>query len=105
KTALDLEAVLRRVFDQYQKHDDREINNAMKADFIFHMTDWVDDLNRLQKLINNPGDYSQEQAGDIVACFLLHATSHIKAAASLLLDFDPIDFELPHKGTPVKQTS
>jgi hypothetical protein len=67
----------------------------MKKDFVFHMTDWKDDLRRLQAFFAHPEDFSKEDAAGVVAGFLYHASSHIKAAASLLLDFDPIDFDDP----------
>jgi hypothetical protein len=87
--------MLGAVFDSLQKHEDRKTNLAMKRDFIFHMTDWQDDLERLQQLIERPKSFSKDEASRIVAGFLYHATSHIKAAASLLLDFEPIEFEDP----------
>jgi hypothetical protein len=67
----------------------------MKKDFVFHMTDWQEDLRRLQELVDHPNNFSKEEAANVVAGFLYHATSHIKAAAKLLLDFDPIDFDDP----------
>lgn len=67
----------------------------MKRDFVFHMSDWTEDLERLFQLYRDPGQFSKEEAGDIIAGFLLHASSHIDAAASLLLDFKPLVFEDP----------
>src|SRR5438132_6508783 len=88
KTSHDLEKILRSVFDAFQKHEDRKTNAVMKRDFVFHMTDWEDDLRRLHRFIEDPKGFSKEEAKTIVASFLYHATSHIKAAASLLLDFE-----------------
>jgi hypothetical protein len=95
KTSHKLEKLLAATFDALQKHEDRKINALMKKDFVFHMTDWEEDLRRLQNLMDNPERLSKKEASEVVAGFLYHATSHIKAAASLLLDFDPIEFADP----------
>ena len=97
KTSHELKKILASTFDAFQNHEDRKTNALMKKDFIFHMTDWEDDLRRLQQLMDNPTSYSKEEASGVVAGFLYHATSHIKAAANLLLDFEPMDFDDPRK--------
>lgn len=50
---------------------------------MFHMLDWVDDLEKLHQLFANPTNYSVAEAEGIISGFLYHAPGHIVAAARL----------------------
>lgn len=61
-----------------------------RRDFVFHMLDWMDDLKELSALYAAPERYSREEAENVVQAFLMHATSHIMAAARLANVFHDI---------------
>ena len=79
-----LEELLGQVFDSFQdvgnSHDQR------REEFVFHMTDWQDDLRELAELYQHPTIFSREQACKSVSAFLYHAVGHLSAASRLLVD-------------------
>jgi hypothetical protein len=89
-TVSQLEQLLGRVFDGAReglREDlDPEEYEKRKHDFIFHMTDWKDDLERLAALFNNPDPQGEEAASVLLIGFLYHAVPHLNAAGRLLLD-------------------
>jgi hypothetical protein len=86
-----LDKLLAQVYAKFQRVDNPTINSACRRDFVLHMTDWTADLQRLAELYKHPEKYDKHSASDIVAGFLWHAQSHIRAAARLLLDWEPED--------------
>lgn len=52
-------------------------------DFVFHMTDWYDDLLRLARLYEDPSAHTQAEWNDAVLGFLYHVPGHLNAAAKL----------------------
>jgi hypothetical protein len=78
--------MLRKAYDTYQKLDDPAANGEARRDFVFHMTDWISDLERLAALYNRPTAYNKDDASDAVFGFLIHALPHLMAARRLLLD-------------------
>jgi hypothetical protein len=64
-----------------------------KLDFVFHMTDWIDDLQELADLYKKPESKSSREVFDVVYGFLSHAMSHIHAAAKLI-DIKPVRFDI-----------
>jgi hypothetical protein len=85
-----IEELLDRVFDELQTVEDGEKYEEEKRQFIFHMTDWIDDLQDLIEL------YEQERyegnAAQTIAGFLYHAVPHLNAAGRLLLNHIPDNF-------------
>lgn len=81
--------LLASIYNQYQRLDDPKANKQCRFDFVFHMTDWRDDLFRLAELYQNPDQFDRDTAAEIVARFAYHATHHIMEAARLLLDYEP----------------
>src|SRR5262249_32615785 len=57
-----------------------------RHDFIFHMTDWKDDLEQLSDFFRNPDQYEEESASTLLIGFLYHVVPHLRAAGELLLD-------------------
>jgi len=55
-----------------------------KSDFVFHMTDWRADLDKLYEMYTNPGGWVPGSACECVVGFLYHAVPHLDAAAKLL---------------------
>jgi hypothetical protein len=84
--------LLERVFDREPQFAEIEDYERKRHDFVFHMTDWENDLRKLFLLYNNPPEY-EGRASEIVSGFLIHTTSHLKAAGRLLLDDIPDPFK------------
>jgi len=91
-----IEQLLGHVFDSLRedirscaKGDDYE---RARQDFVFHMTDWSDDLSALYKLFEEERPRDKQQATQIVVGFLYHAIPHLRAAGKLLLDTIPDAF-------------
>lgn len=64
-----------------------------RHDFVFHMVDWKDDLERLAHLFKKPEGLDAEGASNLLIGFLYHVVPHLNAAGRLLLDKidDPFD--------------
>src|SRR5262249_35846894 len=82
----ELKRLLAKVYNQYQKLEDPAANRRSREDFVFHMTDWLNDLDAIWQAYKNPEKTSKEAAGDAVFGFLVHALPHLMAAGRLLLD-------------------
>ena len=89
-----VKTLLGNIYDKLQSRDDFETNSEFKREFIFHMTDWLEYLERLVELYE-VGDIKKEEdkAAQQVAGFLYHVIPHLKAAGRLLLDNIPDPFE------------
>ena len=103
----ELHRLLANIYNTYQKLDDSAANKAARLDFVFHMTDWEDNLRALAELYECPEQFSRADAGRIVVGFLYHATAHVTEAARLLLHYEPgrlFDSQEPKKAkAPVKR--
>ncbi len=100
-----LERLLSSAYNQYQRLDDPVANAQCRWDFVFHMTDWIEDLRRLAELYQQPEASDREQAGEIVSAFLIHVTAHVMEAARLMLNYEPayiFDSPKPKKTAAVK---
>jgi hypothetical protein len=73
---------LAAAFDDYQTCD--EDHDQRRRDFVFHMTDWLDDQQRLAALYADPEQFGTVESGDIVFGFLAHALWHLNEAYHLL---------------------
>jgi hypothetical protein len=80
----ELTRLLAAVYNQYQKLPDRATNAAARRDFVFHMTDWLEDVERLTEVFRNPKRVGPESAGNAVYGFLIHALPHLMEAGRLL---------------------
>ena len=86
-----LTALLNKVFDRVREDClpelvDPSAYNNWRQDFVFHMTDWMQDLERLRKLFNNPEQFGVENASHVIVSCLIHVIPHLNAAGRLLLD-------------------
>jgi len=100
--ARELHRLLANIYGAYQKLDDPSANKDCRRDFVFHMTDWEDDLRAFAELYEHPERFSKPEAERVVAAFLYHATAHVMEAARLLLDYEPgyfFDSPKPKKTT------
>jgi hypothetical protein len=81
---LTLEQLLGKTFDRYQLVRSIRLHSKQRAEFIFHMTDWKEDLERLASLYDDPNVMERKSAQQEVFGFLSHATWHLNAAYRLL---------------------
>ena len=85
-----IEEALGKVFDALREGQRGELSPAeyqrRKHDFIFHMLDWKDDIDRFSRWLDNPDVTDAEEASTFVAAFLIHVVPHLNAAGRLLLD-------------------
>ncbi len=88
----NIKKLLGQVFDDLQTVEDPEKYNERKQQFIFHMTDWIDDLQKLIELYSQ-SEQQQVNAAQTLAGFLYHVIPHLKAAGRLLLDRIPDPFD------------
>ncbi len=79
-----LQKKLRDVFDDYVEDGGVELRH----DFVFHMTDWLNDLDELTRLYERPELFSKAEARQVVYGLLVHARCHIDAAARIYLGDD-----------------
>jgi hypothetical protein len=89
----DLQKLLAAVYNQFQRLGDRAANAEARRDFVFHMTDWLPDFDRLRAIYEHPEQCDRREAGREIAGFLYHVIPHLKAAGRLLLDKIPDAFE------------
>jgi hypothetical protein len=80
----ELQRLLRAVYNCYQKLDDPGANATARRDFVFHMTDWINDLEQLAALYARPEKFDKATASDTVYGFLIHALPHLMEAGRLL---------------------
>jgi hypothetical protein len=67
-------------------------HSKRKAEFVFHMTDWISDLETLAALHKDPKMLYEKAACQLIFEFIVHVTPHLNAAGLLLLDeiTDPV---------------
>jgi hypothetical protein len=71
--------------------DDMELSPEDARDVAFHMTDWLDDLQRYARFCANPDDADPEAISSMLLAFLIHVPNHIAAAAKLYADMHVSD--------------
>jgi hypothetical protein len=102
KKQLTVDQVLARAFDSFREAKNKKEHAKKKADFVFHMTDWMSDLEKLYRLYHHPNEIEKKASNQIVFGFVLHATGHLNAAARLLLDAPPDPFGAFQAPPPTK---
>ncbi len=60
-------------------------------DVAFHLTDWLDELERLQRFYADPERCARDEISDLLLQFLLHAPEHLAAARKLATGFPVTD--------------
>lgn len=85
-----LEKLLGSVFDDLRAGSRAELSPEDYArrrhDFVFHMLDWQDDLEKLAGLFRRPNSIEEDGASTLLVGFLSHVVPHLNAAGRLLLD-------------------
>lgn len=83
---LTLEQLLSDTFDAFRDVEDPGDHAKRKADFIFHMTDWMADLERLAALYKDPNMMDRKSARQAIFGFLVHVIPHLNSAGRLMLE-------------------
>jgi hypothetical protein len=83
---LTLEQLLGHTFDAFRDVEDASDHAKRKADFIFHMTDWMSDLETLAALYKDPNMMDRKAARQFIFGFLVHVIPHLNAAGRLMLN-------------------
>ncbi|MGB5396832.1 MAG: hypothetical protein WBN96_06755 [Gammaproteobacteria bacterium] len=59
--------------------DSQETDDAM-----FHMTDWLSDLDEWNKFCEKPDSLTPEELSELVMGFLVHVPAHVAAASKIV---------------------
>ena len=85
-----LEELLGKIFDGaregLRENIEPEEYARRRRDFIFHMSDWKSEIQRLADLYQKPEGHDENAASDFVIGLLYHVIPHLNAAGRLLLD-------------------
>ncbi|MFN4260720.1 MAG: hypothetical protein ACK4RK_15595 [Gemmataceae bacterium] len=92
-----LKEKLASVYNYFNSVQKRKVHTQRREWFVFHMTDWLHDFEKLQQLYDHPESVSDEEANEIVAGLLYHAVNHLLAASRLLLQHTPEDIFMEHE--------
>ena len=71
-----VELLLEKLFDSQREEWKAELPSEefeqRRHDFVFHMTDWKDDLERMAELFTDPESQDEEAASILLIGFLYH---------------------------------
>lgn len=85
----ELKKLLAKIYDSLNSHLRKEKPSAvyqlMRHDFVFHMTDWLNDLKRLNDIYDAPDKVRLRDAERDIIGLLYHVIPHLNAAGRLLL--------------------
>lgn len=85
-----IEAMLGRIFDDARQGLRNELTpeeyERRRGEFIFHLTDSADDLQRLADFLWSPTTPDDEAATTALVGILYHIIPHLNTAGRLLLD-------------------
>jgi hypothetical protein len=85
-----LERLLEKVYDGaregLRKAEDPAAYKKLRHDFVFHMTDWITDLEKLHELYQHPEKADPKKTCTFIIGLLYHVIPHLNAAGRLLLD-------------------
>ncbi|MCP5158075.1 MAG: hypothetical protein H6975_01465 [Gammaproteobacteria bacterium] len=63
---------------------DLDMQPTAISDAVFHMTDWLSDLEKWAKFCEKPNSLSPEKLQDLLIEFLVHVPNHLAAASKLV---------------------
>jgi hypothetical protein len=70
---------------------DLELQPEVISDSVFHMTDWLDDLEEWHSFCKNPDKLTSEKLQELLLGFLAHVPNHLAAASKLITDIPVSD--------------
>ena len=86
----ELQETLGRIYDSICGSDRKRQSAAYykrrRFDFVFHMTDWLRDLEGLKELYDHPEKADIKEARTFIIGFLIHVVPHVSTAGRILLD-------------------
>lgn len=98
-----LKSLLASVFDgmngDARKQQSPEDYDRRRGEFVFHMTDWLNDLQRLNEIYARPDKVKLPVAERELAGFLYHVIPHLNSAGRLLLGEISDPFDTANKAT------
>jgi hypothetical protein len=83
ETRRQVEVALERAYRDAHPEAGPATEDRRTRDFVFHMTDWSDDLASLARLFREPAKHDGEAWRSAIDGVLLHAVGHLLAAARL----------------------
>jgi len=96
-----LVSLLEKVFDEMRGSQKKTLGakgyHAQREDFVFHMTDWLRDLDTLNRILRRPKECDVRQSTMDLVSTLYHILPHLNEAGRLLLDKVPNAFEVERK--------
>jgi hypothetical protein len=96
-----IRAALERVYRRYSDGSGPRDKDRRTSDFVFHMTDWYNDLRALAEMFTDPEAHDEKRWNEVVFGFLAHASGHV-AAACELAEIEPVRFDVPAAPADVK---
>lgn len=67
------------------------LSESVACDVAFHMTDWLNDLEKFHRFCQSPSALSSEELSDLRMDFLVHVPNHVAAAGKLYTGFPVAD--------------
>lgn len=98
--AHDKEALKKHLLSFFKKRAEQKESDNFESDkeaFLFHMTDWADDLAPLAALYEQPEDFSQEESHKVLWSVFFHILEHVLAAAEIYDDWPELYRSLMRK--------
>ena len=84
-----IESTLGELFDSQREEWKEKLTgqefDRLRHEFIFHMTDWLSDLQQFAAWVKHPESLDDNAASALVMGFLYHVVPHISAAGRLLI--------------------
>jgi len=100
----ELVRCLQAVFNHWQTIKNPVKRAEYSREFVFHMTDWMAELEGLARFFRHPDKFAAKQAELVVFWLFTHALPHISAAGRIMLGelSDPFDslyrnYDMPRK--------
>ena len=89
----ELLRLLERVFDENADGDETDTAelSQRRFDFVFHMTDWLADLRRLNEIVSSPGPEDAAALSSELFGILIHVIPHLRAAFRAWQGFEATD--------------
>lgn len=81
KRSLDIPEVIARALVK-----EKYMSKPAADEVAFHLTDWLDDLNKFVEFLSRPSRYQSPQVCDIVFRMVTHVPHHINAAYRIMMD-------------------
>ncbi len=80
--ALDAKVIEERIREVMLR--EAELPASAADDVAFHMTDWLNDLERFSQFCADPNKWKDEEIEEMLLAFLVHVPNHVAAASKLL---------------------